>query len=431
MNSPCGEFKPNPNNHCLANYIVKKKILVAALPLLKLFFWLAGLMPRDPKRWAFGAAANSFTDNAKYLFAHVSDKEPDIHAAWISANPAVVRRLRSIGVRAHYRWSIAGFWHALRSKYWFYCSYPSDINYYASRGACLINLWHGIPLKKIEFDIDSGRLARQYSMPTWLEKNLFFAANFKRPDWVLSTSEFVSTKSFASAFRIDRAHCLDFGYPRLDPFFWSAEQRSHWASRWGSTELQTLISRVQHFDRVFVYMPTWRDHNPNFLSEVGLDFSALNTILQAKNAILVLKLHMNTPPSTIQLASGHSNIHLMDPKDDIYPLLPETSALITDYSSIFLDYLLLERPICFFTFDVDRYLQESRSMYHSYTEFAQGTHVNDAAGLAGFLEGNFDDLKSGTQTLRQGLRTRLFKHSDDQASARIVTFFKADPHGTH
>ena len=86
-------------------------------------------------------------------------------------------------------------------------------------------------------------------------------------------------------------------------------------------------------------MPTWRDSQRNIFTQ-SMDLDKLNAILAAKNEMLILKPHANVRLSDNM--HSLSNIMLANPKMDIYPVLPYTHVLITDYSSILYDWLLME-----------------------------------------------------------------------------------------
>lgn len=401
---------------------MKVWVSLLLLPILKFVHWSVALLPRRHDVWTFGSYVNSFTDNSKYLFTYVTDKHPEIRAVWISSNPAVIAQIRSAGGYAYRRWSAAGIFYAIRAKYWFVSAYVSDINVHLSRGACLINLWHGIPLKKIEFDIENGPLNRCFHKPTFIERHVTATHLFRRPDWVLSTSDYVTDTSFASAFRVSPDGCLSFGYPRLDPFHWDASTRAAWLKKWGSASLTQLIDKLSHFDDVVVYMPTWRDSNPDFLGKSGFDFERLNDDLKRKNALLILKLHVATPARVLEPLAGLSNVHLMDTRDDMYPLLPLSHALVTDYSSIYLDYLLLNRPICFFIFDLEKYLSESRGFYHDFHTFSPGVKVTTGVEVSEFVQGPRQDV-CGDE--RHALAEKLHGGYAGDACRKIVEFFKA------
>lgn len=401
---------------------MKKLLMVGLLPFIRMISVFSGLWPRSNNLWVFGSYKNSFTDNSKYLFIHVTEKNPEIRAVWITSDNAVIETIRAAGGIAFQRWSVRGVLSVLRARHWFVSAYVSDINAYLSRGATLVNLWHGVPLKKIEFDIENGPLARVFHSPTFLEKNLFYAALFRTPDYVLSTSTFVTANSFSSAFRVSRDKCLEFGYPRLDPLTWSDTEEQQWLARWGTPSMRALKAEVKRFDQIYVYMPTWRDANPNFLADAEFDFVALNHELQKKNALLILKLHPATPVGSLELVKGFSNIFSMDPYDDIYPLLSQTTALITDYSSIYIDYLMLQRPICFFIFDLEQYLSASRGFYYPYDEMTPGVKARTAREFSEFMVAGYPDQYADA---RATIAEKLVQPAQGNASNQIVTFFKS------
>ena len=116
------------------------------------------LFVRNKRKYAFGSFAGRFNDNAKYFFIYTCQHCSDINAAWISSSMATVRLVRSLGFKAYHLASPQGVWHSLTSKYWFFNSYTSDIFYSFSGGAVCVNLWHGVGLKRIEYNILSGLL---------------------------------------------------------------------------------------------------------------------------------------------------------------------------------------------------------------------------------------------------------------------------------
>ena len=75
------------------------------------------------------------------------------------------------------------------------------------------------------------------------------------------------------------------------------------------------------------------------------------------------------------------NIMVINKDADPYVFLKLADVLITDYSSIYFDYLLLNRPIIFFAYDLKEYLKDSREMYFDYDEFTPGEKVWDYQGL--------------------------------------------------
>ena len=71
---------------------------------------------------------------------------------------------------------------------------------------------------------------------------------------------------------------------------------------------------------------------------------------------------------------------------DTQMLLLETDIMITDYSSIYIDYMLLDRPILFYAYDYEEYLKEDREMYFSYEDVTPGPKIWSAEGILPELE---------------------------------------------
>ena len=326
------------------------------------------LVPRSKKKWAFGSFRGAFNDNAKYLFIHVTEQMPDIDCAWLSVNRTTVRTIKEKGLKAYHVLSPAGIWFALRAKCWFFNAYSSDIMFCLSGGAKLVNLWHGLPLKRIEFDIESGILADRFVKKT-LKERYFHLEVFKRPDYVVSSTELFS-EVFARSFRIPLERCLNLGLARNEILTWPEEKRRAFIDRYEPTETLDLIGQMGNFGRVFVYMPTWRDSQNDFVT-AGFDFKSMEEVLSENNALLLIKPHANTFIDPVIL-NGLAHIKLLPSTLDIYPVLPYTDVLITDYSSVMYDYILMEKKdVILYLFDKEEYVNE-RPFIWSFEDMTYG-----------------------------------------------------------
>ena len=326
------------------------------------------LVPRSRKKWAFGSFRGAFNDNAKYLFIHVTEQMPDIDCAWLSVNRTTVRTVKEKGLKAYHVLSPAGIWFALRAKCWFFNAYSSDIMFCLSGGAKLVNLWHGLPLKRIEFDIESGILADRFVKKT-LKERYFHPEVFKRPDYVVSSTELFS-EVFARSFRIPLERCLNLGLARNVILTWPEEKRRAFIDRYEPVETLDLIGQMGNFGRVFVYMPTWRDSQNDFVT-AGFDFKSMEEVLSENNALLLIKPHANTFIDPVIL-NGLAHIKLLPSTLDIYPVLPYTDVLITDYSSVMYDFILMEKKdVILYLFDKEEYVNE-RPFIWSFEDMTYG-----------------------------------------------------------
>ena len=338
-----------------------------------LTFPFSFLVPRSRKKIAFGSYKGTFDGNAKYLFIEMSEKGEDV--VWLSPNRGLVKRLRSLGLCAESVFSLRGAWRALRSRIWFVNSYSSDILWAFSGGATVVNLWHGVGLKRTEFNSTTGPMYDRYIRRTF-KQAFYHPEAYRKPDWLITASDF-QTPMFASAFRVPEGRCLKFGYPRNRILVCDSAEREDHISRYEPAATAQLIEKLKTYDEVWIYMPTWRDSQLNVFTE-QMDLGKLNSALAAKNALLLLKPHPNTITGPVE---GVSNIMLIEGQADVYPILPYTNALITDYSSVLYDYILMKgKGVVLYTYDRANYVKE-RDFYYPFDENVIGRRAE-----------TFDDL---------------------------------------
>lgn len=332
------------------------------------------LFPRKKNKWIFGSFKGAFNDNAKYLFIHVTEHHPDIKAMWISNSKESVTSIKSKGLRAYYTYSLQGVWHSLTSKYWFFNAYTSDIMFCLSGGVKAINLWHGVGLKKIEFNVTSGPLAKRYVDKAFKER-FFHPESFRRPDYLLSSTQF-QTQALSSAFRVPLSHCLEFGYPRNEILTMDDGNRSDFIQKYESSETKSIIQTIQKgYNKIFIYMPTWRDSQRDLFTQ-NFDLAKIDDVMRAKNALMLLKPHVNTVIDAGAL-QRYKNILFIDSRVDVYPILPYTNVLITDYSSILYDYILMkDKDVILYLYDYEEYVKE-RDFFAPFDANVVGKKVYD------------------------------------------------------
>jgi CDP-glycerol glycerophosphotransferase (TagB/SpsB family) len=102
----------------------------------------------------------------------------------------------------------------------------------------------------------------------------------------------------------------------------------------------------------------------------------------------MLKLHPNSLKLYKFERNEFSNIYIFKENVDIYPILPLTDCLITDYSSIFFDYMLLEKEIVFYIPDFDKYRNSLRGFYFDYEQITIGEKFYQLNDLIKYLRKN-------------------------------------------
>jgi CDP-glycerol glycerophosphotransferase (TagB/SpsB family) len=383
------------------------------------------VVPRSKRIWAFGSwYGGRFADNPKYFFLHCASRERDaVHAVWLSMSSTVVRRIRALGFPAYHRLSPSGLWYALRAGVYIFDCRVMDVSSVASSGAVKVNLWHGVPLKMIERDIPQANNAlaqANHGSPLVKAANKVLRPQLsEKYDYILGTSR-ATCERFAKAFGVERQQVLDGGYPRTDVLLSRDDD-----ARFRMPEEERVIEQCRAYARdgvrVMLYMPTFRDWRNDADRVIPIDWKALDEALQAHGGALFCKLHPNDQARVPDL-SAMRRIHLIPSSVDPYPILKHTDALISDYSSIFFDYLLLDRPLVFYPYDLDDYRKYSRALYDDYDSVTPGPKATDAAGLQRTLTtllSSYDEQARRYAAEREAVRSRFYEHVDDRASARL------------
>ncbi len=376
------------------------------------------LFPRSKRKYAFGSYRGTFADNAKYLFLYATEHgDRKNRYIWLSSNRNSVKKVRSYGLRAYWVLGPVGMWHALTSRYWIFNSYTSDIMFCLSGRAECINLWHGVGLKRIEFNTISGPLLDRFSKK---DKYDVFChpESFRRPDWLLSSTPF-QTSSLARAFRIPESNCIEMGYPRNSILTATEQERKQFIDKYEPVQTLDLIKTIHDFDKVLIYMPTWRDSQRNVFTQ-SMDLERLNGILATKNQLLILKPHANV--ILTDNVKSLSNIMFVSPQMDIYPVMPYVDVMITDYSSVLYDWLLMDhKDVILYLYDYDDYVKE-RDFYYPFDENVAGKKVYDFDSFCSCIE-------TGDYVLDAGERMRMIdkfwgKTAGYDSSKMILDFIK-------
>lgn len=333
-------------------------------------YWLSFLFPRNKRIWLFGSTfGKRFADNPKYLYLYMSQHKNNtgIRPVWISHNKDIVEFLNKNGYEAYYYHSLKGIFFSLRGKVYLFDNYSKDINFWQSGGALKVNMWHGIPLKKIQADniFDKFRHPENlYGKFKNFPRNL---SDEKPHHYILTTSEFLKN-IFSSAFRTNNV--LTSGYPRNDILI------SHNINNLLSQTEKQQIALIKKFtsqkpeNKMVLYMPTFRESEIDFFNVINI--KTFGEFLEKNNILFCVKLHPKSKLEELFKKITTNNILVIDASSDPYAFLSLSGMLVTDYSSIYFDYLLLNRPVLFFNYDMDKYLNNSRELYFNYNEFTPG-----------------------------------------------------------
>lgn len=362
---------------------------------------LAHLVPRDDSLWVFGSRGGErFEGNAKYLFLQLRD-ESGVRPVWISKSEGVVRELRAHGFDAYRADSLRGRIAMVRAGVVFVTGTMTDMALWPTGGASLIQLWHGVPLKRIAADAPSFE-----KFP--IRERLRLLYTYRQFDAITLTAAKLSDP-FRSAFRIAPDLPVT-GYPRND-----ALVREIPGERIGQEYAVLDGIDAEH---LLAYLPTYREDGSS--STEHIDFERLDAFLADHDAAMLVKFHPFEDPEID--AERFDRLHFLPPEFDIYPAFREVDALVTDYSSVYFDFLLLDRPVVFYAYDRESY-EENPGFYLDYDEVTSGPVAETFDELLDTLDGVLTEPDTDVSE-RERVRRLAFDHPDDRSAERVREYVR-------
>jgi teichoic acid glycerol-phosphate primase len=195
-----------------------------------------------------------------------------------------------------------------------------------------------------------------------------FKIVYNRFTHVIVGSEKMSS-IFKKSFGISDEQIVRSGIPRTDFFYKSPVLNE-------SEQALTAQFPIIKKKKVILYAPTFRDGdlvNP----KINLDISRMYQEL-GQEYVLFLRLHPAVKVDTANLFPNF--VYDVSHYKNINPLLTISDILITDYSSIPFEYAILNKPMIFYTYDLDEYMQ-TRGVEDSYIAELPGPIVKNTNSL--------------------------------------------------
>jgi CDP-glycerol glycerophosphotransferase len=285
----------------------------------------------------------------------------------------------------------------------------TEIEWRKQPGTLYLQTWHGTPLKRIHWDVlwaPEGRLDR-------------LSEDVAQWDVLLSPNSW-STPRLRGAFRYE-GEVLETGYPRNDVL--SAPDRDEARAR---VRAQLGIADGV---RAVLYAPTWRDDvvfaGGDAPLELELDVRRFAQRLGDGHHLL-LRLHYML---TGRLASyEHPSVQDVSFHPDISELYLAADVLVTDYSSVMFDFAITGRPMLFFTYDLDRYRDETRGFYFDMAADPPGPLLRTSDEVLDALE-DLPARAAAHAGAYARFRERFCHLEDGRATQRVLERLLADQDG--
>ena len=379
------------------------------LPLYGLGRLVASVVPRNDRLWVFGSGTGP-GEGALPLLHAAQRRLPGHRPVWIAGSRAEARQARRLGLQVRLRHSPRGFFATVRARVVVVTHGFGDVNRFGVSDAFIVQLWHGIPLKRLH--LDSPAALRLGPLPDHARVRQAMASAYRRAGRRISlfpvASELVAER-IRTAFGIDHDRIVVTGDPRDDALFAPEPERTAGAR----ALVEDVTGKLPDRARTVLYAPTWRDGRPDPGAPTAEEWDAIARWAEESDSVLVVRSH---PLGAGDYAAGpevSTRVRLLPPEQlrSLTPALPAFDVLVTDYSSVAFDFSLLERPTVFLAPDVEDYAKR-RGLYDSYRDFSGGRRHDSWAGVLTELVALADPDSAASEEAAEHARFLRDEHVD-------------------
>ena len=266
-----------------------------------------------------------------------------------------------------------------------------------------VNTWHGIPLKTLGYDLPDGKYSVRNTMH-----------NFLQADYLISPCRFM-TDVFLDAYKLRGVYAgrmTECGYPRNDLLF--STDRAYVFKK-----LRDHGIAVDDTRRILLYAPTWKgtdvDKADNDIARYDEFCDYLAGHIDMTRYQILIKPH----PAVYKKLTGEQRAsgRYISQAVEINEILSATDLLVSDYSSLFFDFLLTGRPILFYIPDAAEY-RAQRGLYFSLDELP-GPYSGDMGDIADWIH-DIPGMRERYAANYDKMKAWACEFDDGRASQRVV-----------
>lgn len=386
---------------------MKSKIHRLLLSVYKRLFLLLGiLLPKKDNLIIFESfLGKQYSDNPRALYEYLCSNYPSFQMIW-SVERNSLDHFSNYDVRYVRRFSLRWLYLMNRSKYWLSNSrLPLWVR--KPNKTIYVQTWHGTPLKKLALDM------QEVHMPgtnTEKYKRNFIKAT-RKWDYLISPNRY-STEIFKRAFQFENK-IMETGYPRND----------YLVNENNIAEINRIKQKMSlpKDKKVILYAPTWRDDEYHsrgrYKFDIPLDMDYMKESL-GEEYIILFRMHYLIAEN-LDLSSYNNFAFDVSLHEDIRELYLIADMLITDYSSVFFDYAILQRPMLFYVYDIDTYRDQLRGFYIDFEKEAPGPLVKSTESLVEEIKKIENNSAPKLESIEK-FHERFCALEDGGASERVV-----------
>lgn len=359
-----------------------------------------------------------FSNNAKALYEYmIKNYENKMNFNWVVNDKNNLLWLKKQGINAYFLGSIEFKKYIKKTDVFFttHCNLTGD----KTEKSLYVELWHGISSKKVGFMMNN--ISRKDE--SWY-KHLS-----ETIDYFIVPSEFWSL-IFANRFNINLKQILPIGYPKLDNL----------NNKDASGNLSKLLNlNIEKYKKVIFYMPTFRQgcgrresfFGNNILNLQNYNEEELIKYLMDNNYLLCIKKHPSEQMNILNNFEQSDNVKLLEDdllrknNLDVYDILNAADVLITDYSSLGIEFLYLNKPVIYINTDVEEYMKNRGICYNNFDFWSSSMSVNNLSALKEKLDFYLKYDNDLPQNLKEK-RDLWFNNLEDGGCKNICSYFFTD-----
>lgn len=280
----------------------------------------------------------------------------------------------------------------------------------------VINLWHGIPLKRLLYAANAATSRHTDRIKYRAQERQGYAG-------LIASSDIDSYAMASMFYPLNYRQIWNTGLPRND-FLAQAEER---LPSYLQDSLR-LIRAKRQGKKLVVYAPTYRQtaisdsaHYYQFSAE---EIERLKSVLRSHDAVLGYRPHyFKNSANYFNMDEYVDDDSIVDMSQDAVPefsaLARECDLLVTDYSSVYIEALYLDKPIICFGYDIEHYKAHEDGLLYDMELAFPGPIAQDFDTLIGHIDGALRHDDGSARQQRATARKIFFKYNDSMNSERV------------
>lgn len=356
---------------------------------------LSYVVPKKKNKLVFFPTHNTgkFSGNLRSLYLYIASNLKEYDLCWRTTGGKTYEEMLQAGLPVVIS-NKSFFWHLLRAEHvlldagcgWLYGNFS------------MMQLWHGTGFKNV------GILNSQTKGFELMKHKVHYG----KYRFILATSEEDAGRKQKS---FNNPNTFITGSPRNDIFF----------AKGGQQEIKKQYG-LETFNQLYLYVPTFRDSGAHVPFTEGF-WTELNNWLTKTNNVFVAKKH--PWDKKLKIPEGFSNIiDLTLQVDDVQGLLSVADVVISDYSGIVTDFVMTDRPVIYYMYDFDEYIEHCRTFYYDIKTVLPGPFLKTEQELLRNMQDMAWFNNAAYQEKYAGFQNRFHKYKDGGASQRVAGYVK-------